>query len=545
MGVEPMGGGETNAVTGGATAFDIVIRAGSLVDGTGSPAINADVGIRNGRIRAIGDLSRASADDEIDATGLTVCPGFIDVHSHSDFTLLLDGRARSALAQGVTTELVGNCGHGCGPMRDTPSFAANIFGYDAVTPLDWRTTEDYLERVERGSPAINVATLVPLGNLRMSVMSDPEQAATPDDVRAMDRLLAEGLAAGAFGLSAGLSYPDSISARPEELEALGQRVQAGGGLYALCMRDTGEGAVPSLDEGIVTARTTGVRLQLSHAMPEAGSPPDMTEQTFERVEDARCDGLDVGFDMHTRPFGEVNLSIALPVWALSGGPSALAERLHDPAARARIKAYPSTLDHYLADPGPDRLTMASVHDSAVLGHSLAELTPGGGDVLDTVLDILLAEVDEVHRPLVLIWMYPEDAVARFFRHPLCSIASDATTLSPGGPLGDAIFHGAYTWAAWFLRRIVRERGELTVEDGIRRVTSLPASRIGLADRGVIREGAWADIAVFDLAHTTERGTVEAPNRLAEGVRHVLVNGRFAVRDGAFQEARSGAVLRRG
>ena len=529
----------------GRDPFEVILRGGSVVDGTGAPARVADVGVADGRIHAIGALTGASAADEVDAAGLTVTPGLIDVHSHSDFTLLMDGRAQSALAQGVTTELVGNCGHGCAPMRASPAFAANIFGYDGVTPLDWRTTEDYLERVEGGAPAINVAALVPLGNLRMSVMDDPERSATPEDLRAMGRLLEEGLAAGAFGLSSGLSYPDSIAARPEELEQLNGIVQGVGGLYAICMRDTGEGAIASLEEGLETARSTGVRLQLSHAMPEAGSPTDMTAQTFERVERARSDGFDVGFDMHTRPFGEVNLSIALPVWAVSGGPAALAARLRDPAERARIKAYPSTLRHYLADPGPDGLTMAFVRDPAILGRSLAQLTPPGGDVLDTVLDILLAEVEEVHRPLVLIWMYPEDEVARFFRHPLCSIASDATTLSPGGPLGDAIFHGAYTWAAWYLRRMVRQRGELSLEEGIRRVTSLPASRIGLHDRGVVREGARADLTLFDLAHTTERGTVEAPNQLAAGARHVLVNGRFAIRNGAFTGIRSGSVLRRG
>ncbi len=528
----------------GRERFDLVIRGGSIVDGTGSARAAADVAIAGGRIRAIGDLSVASAADEVDATGLVVCPGLIDVHSHSDFTLLVDGRAQSALAQGVTTELVGNCGHGCSPMRDTPAFAANIFGYDARTPLDWRSTAEYLGRLEREAPSINVATLVPLGNLRIAVMDDPERSASRDDLDAMARLLEEGLAAGAFGLSAGLSYPDSINADPAELERLNELVAGQNGLYAICMRDTGDGAVGSLDEGLETARATGVRLQLSHAMPEAGSPPDMMDLTFERVAACRDDGFDVGFDMHTRPFGEVNLSIALPVWALEGGPRALEIRLRDRATRDRIKAYPSTLNHYLADPGPERLTMAFVHDPAVRGRSLAELTPDGGDALDTVLDILVDEVDEVHRPLVLIWMYPEDEVARFYRHPLCAIASDATTLSPVGPLEDAMFHGAYTWAAWFLRRMVNERTELPLEEAIRRVTSLPASRIGLRDRGVIRAGAWADLAVLDLGRVAERGTVEAPNRLAEGARHVVVNGRFAVRDGSFTDERSGSVLRR-
>ena len=523
--------------------FEVILRHGTVIDGTGRPRMLADVAIRAGRIAEVGDLSGASAEDDIDVSGLAVCPGFIDVHSHSDFTLLVDGRAQSALAQGVTTELVGNCGHGCSPMGASPQFAANIFGYDAVTPLDWRSTADYLKRLEASRPAINVAALVPLGNVRMATMTDPARTATSAELGEMQRLVEAGLSEGAFGLSSGTSYPDSISARPEELTALARPVAARGGLYAVCMRDTGALAVESLEEAIDTARGASVRLELSHAMPEAGSPADMTEQTFERVERARQGGLDVAFDMHTRPFGEVNLSVALPVWATAGTTAALKARLSDPVARARIKAAGSSMDHYLADPGPGALTLEHVSDHALRGRSLQELTPHGGDPLDTILDILLAEVDEVHRPLVLIWMYPEDDVARFLDHPLCSVASDATTLSLNGPLGSAVFHGAFTWASWFLRRIVRERGELSWEEGIRRLTSLPAARIGLRDRGIVRPGAQADIAVLDMPKLRERGTVQEPNQLAEGARYVLVNGRLALREGRFEDARHGEILR--
>lgn len=529
----------------GAQHFEVILRGGTVIDGTGRPRMRADAAIHHGRIARIGDLSGATARDDIDASGLVVCPGLIDIHSHSDFTLLIDGRAQSALAQGVTTELVGNCGHGCSPMGDAPQFAANIFGYDGNTPLDWRSTADYLGRVEAARPALNVATLVPLGNLRLATMADPARTATAAELRQMARLVEAGLSEGAFGLSSGTSYPDSVSATPDELVVLSRLVAARSGLYAVCMRETGALAVESLQEAVDTGRAAAVRLQLSHAMPEAGSPADMTEQTFERVEQARQAGLDVAFDMHTRPFGEVNLSVALPVWATADGPAALEARLRDRRERARIKAAGSSLDHYLADPGAGALTLERVTNPALRGRNLQELTPLGGDPLDTVLDVLLAEVDEVHRPLVLIWMYPEDEVARFLHHPLCAVASDATTLSLDGPLGSAVFHGAFTWAAWFLRRIVGERGELSWEEGIRRMTSLPAERIGLRDRGVIRPGAWADIAVFDPGQTRERGTVEAPNQLAEGTRYVLVNGRFAVREGRFEDARPGMVLRAG
>jgi N-acyl-D-aspartate/D-glutamate deacylase len=314
-------------------------------------------------------------------------------------------------------------------------------------------------------------------------------------------------------------------------------------LSAWCVRHTDERAVDGIKEAIETGRASGARVQVSHAMPMPGSPPDMMERTFEMVDGARRDGVDTGFDMHTRPFGEVNLSVALPVWALEGGRTSLSERLSLPATRARIKAYPSLVSRFLPDPGASGMVLALTRNPDLIGKTLAELTPAGGDPLDTVLDVLRDEVDDVHRPLILIMMYPEDRVARFYSHPLCAVASDATTLSAGGPLGDAVFYGAYTWAAWFLRRMVRERGTLSLGEAIRRLSSLPASRAGLADRGAIREGAPADLAVFDLASTAEHGTLEAPNQLATGMVHVLVNGAFSLRDRRFTEARPGEVLR--
>jgi N-acyl-D-aspartate/D-glutamate deacylase len=527
-----------------ADAFDLIIRSGSVVDGTGRSAFQADVGISGGRVRAIGDLGQASAGDEIDASGLTVAPGFIDVHSHSDFTLAVDGRAQSALAQGVTTELVGNCGHGCSPMRqENPAFAANIFGYESVIPLDWRTTADYLDRLERARPAVNVGTLMTLGNLRLAAMTNPEKTASPDERRDMLRLLEEGLDAGAFGLSVGLQYADSVETHVDEVIELTRAVASHGGLFASCVRYSDERAVEGITEAIETGRATGAKVQVSHAMPQPGSPAGMFDTTFELVESARNDGIDTAVDMHTRPFGELNLSAALPVWAVDGDAEAIRARLLDPESRARIKAYPSYVRRFFRAPGPEHMTVAKVRDERLLGRSLTDLTAAGGDPLDPVLDILVDEVEDIHRPLLMIDLYTEDDMARFYQHPLCAIASDATSLSPDGVLGHAIFHGAYTWAAWFLRRIVRERQALSLEEAIRHLTGLPAERMGLVDRGLLREGAWADVAIFDPSRIAERGTFEAPSRLAVGVEHVIVNGVPAWRGAQPTDARPGAVLR--
>jgi N-acyl-D-amino-acid deacylase len=379
--------------------------------------------------------------------------------------------------------------------------------------------------------------------LRTAAMKDAERVSTPEERRRMIGFLEEGLDAGAFGLSSGLQYPDSVGTQADEMDELARTVARYGGIYASCVRHTDELAVAGLTEAIDTGRSSGVKVQISHAMQQPGSPPDMEQQTYDLVEAGRRDGVDIAFDMHTRPFGELNLSTALPVWAVAGGSDEIARRLADPAERDRIKAYPSMIRRFFLAPGPEVMWVAAVKDPNLAGRSIAELTPPGGDPIETVLDILRGEVADVHRPLAMMTLYTEDDMARFYQHPLCSLASDATTLSPDGPLGHAVFHGAYTWAAWFLRRIIRERRALTPEEGIRRMTSLPASRMGLSDRGILREGARADIAVFDLERTTERGTVEAPSQLATGMAHVLVNGSFALRDGRFTDQRAGHVLR--
>jgi N-acyl-D-aspartate/D-glutamate deacylase len=525
--------------------FDLIVRSGTVIDGTGGAGRRADIGISDGVIRAIGDLQQAGAAEEIDADGLIVTPGIVDVHSHSDLTLLVDGRAQSALAQGVTTELVGNCGHGCLPLRDKPEFAANIFGYDRSFELGWRSAAEYLARLEDGGPAINVGTLVPLGNLRLATMDDPESVASPEQRQAMRSLLEEALDEGALGFSSGLQYPDSVATLPEELADLTAAVASRGGLYSACVRHTDVRAVEGIAEPINTAASSGVRVQISHAMPMPGSPPGMTERTYELVDNGRSAGVDVAFDMHTRASGEVNLSAMLPLWALAGGTQEIGRRLSSAGERARIKEYPSYIRRFIDNPGPQDMVVVLTGDTSLVGKTLTELTPSGGDPLDTIMDILREEGDDIHRPLVLIKMYPEDELTKFYQHPFCAVMSDATALCLDGPLASAIFYGAFTWASWYLRRVVRERQDLSLPEAIRKVTSLPAERIGLKDRGTIREGARADIAMFDFDAVSDKGTLTSPNQLALGTVNVLVNGVPALRNGALTGARPGRVLRSG
>ncbi len=524
------------------SGFDLIVRSGTVVDGTGAPPVTADVGISGGVIKEIGDLSSVTAADEIDAAGLVVTPGIIDVHSHADLTLAIDGRAESALTQGVTTVLVGNCGHGCTPLRDRPEYAAAIFGYNRSIPLDWQSTGEYHEKLRQARPGINVGTLVPLGNLRLTAMEDPEQTASDDQMKHMRALLEEALDEGALGFSCGLQYADSVATRTEELNEFNRIVAARGGLFAACVRHTDERAVEGIEEPIASAAATGVKTQISHAMPQPGSPQGMTEKTFELVDRARRSGLDVGFDMHTREWGELNMSAMLPLWALAGSRQEIDARLGNKAERERIKDYPGYVRRFVRTPGPEEMRVVMTRDPSLVGKTVAELTPAGQDPLDTLLDILRSEGDDIHRPQILIRMYPEEQLASFLEHPQCAAMSDATALSLHGPLGDEIFYGAFTWASWFLRHVVRERPALSLAEGIRKVTSLPAERIGLGDRGVLKPGTRADISVFDFERVSESGTLEAPNQLATGTAHVIVNGVVALRGGVVTGARGGAVL---
>ncbi|MYB45314.1 MAG: D-aminoacylase [Acidimicrobiia bacterium] len=525
--------------------FDLVIRGGRLVDGTGAPSRSGDLGIAEDRIAAIGDLSRAESRRSLDATGMVVAPGFMDIHSHSDFTLLIDPRAHSQIFQGVTTELVGNCGHGCAPVGPrVDAFTGNIYGYQDTHPIDWTTMEGYLARLEEAGPAVNVATLVPNGNLRLAAVGDMTRPATADETALMAQLLEEGLDSGAFGFSTGLEYPAEREASEEELIELCRVTARHGGLYATHERNREVFAIEAVDEGLRAAAATGVRLQVSHIIPRRGGPVGSLERCIELVEAAHESGLDVEFDAHTRLHGITNLSAVLPSWAMDDGPARLRRYLKDPAMRDRLKRYDSIISSFGLG-GWDRVALFCSEGSPTkVGHSIAELTPAGGDPYDTLYDLLLAEGDDPHGALLIVESYDDDMLAHTFRHPLCTTESDATALCTDGPLGDTTFLGAYTWVGIFFRTMVRERRELTLEEAVYKLSAQPADRMRLGDRGRLIEGKKADIVVFDPDEFSDRGTLDDPNCPAVGVRHVLVNGGPTVIDGAETGHRSGRVLRR-
>ena len=519
-------------------SVDIAIRNGLVIDGTGGEPLRADVGLKGDRIVVVGNVSEAAT--EIDATGKVLAPGFIDIHSHSDFTLLVDPRAVSAVHQGVTTEVVGNCGFGCFPLLNKELAPKAIYGHSAEVPLSWATAAGYFERLEEAAPAINVASLVPNGQLRLSVVGLADRPARPDELAQMKILLDEALEQGAWGYSTGLEYATERGADEDELVAMCEACGRRHGIYATHTRRRDAGAEEAVDEALRTAERSGVRLQVSHLIPRNGL--ESARGCIERVERAAAVGMDIAFDMHTRLYGTTFLLTALPPWALED-PSRLREILGSKEQRRAMRGYESILSA-----GGDWSRIVLLDNDVWPDYARRDVAAiaaeRGQEPLDTVHDLLLGAAEDPAALMTIIHAYTEQQQREAFAHPLCVPGSDATTMAPTGPLAGHVFHGAYTWAAWYLRFCVQQEGLLSLAEGIHRLTAAPAKRLGLADRGVLRAGAHADVVVFDPLVFREQGTTFDPSRLATGMDTVIVNGTLTLSAGELTGARNGQVLRR-
>jgi N-acyl-D-amino-acid deacylase len=526
--------------------FDVVIRGGRVVDGTGAPARLADVGVRDGRIADIGTLAGADAATVIDATGSVVAPGFVDIHSHGDVTVMTDPRARSAIAQGVTTIVVGNCWHSPAPLPIPAALPDLTFGYLEGSPIAWTSFGEYLDALEQARPAVNVASLAGHNAIRVAVLGQSPREATATELRAMAAEVERAIEAGAFGLSSGLEYPLGARATTDELVHLASTVARHGGLFALHTRDRDFHAVEAFDEAFDVAERSGAALQISHIAPRRGAPAGALEDVLARIDRARAGGLDVACDQHTRYHGITKLATMLPPSASAVGTAELLRQLRDPESRASFHDFREPI-HKLGLMGEwDRMALFEARESpGLVGKDFATIgRERGQHPLDAMMDILLEAGDDAPNVLFVGLVQTQEDLDLTFASATCSPESDATTLAPDGPLAHQRFLGAYTWAAFYLRCIVRERRVLPLEEGIRRLTQMPAQRVGLADRGVLAPGAWADVTVFDPDLVQDRGTVAEPNAFPDGIRHVLVNGQLAFTDGRFAADRSGRVLRR-
>ncbi len=539
-------------------AFDLLIRGGTLVDGTGTPGRPADIGVTGDRITAIGDLSAvdiASVRDVTDAHGLIVAPGFVDPHGHSDSSVLLDGALPSHLHQGYTTQLSGNCGYTLAPL--TPPARALLQPDLDTRTLDpaWSGFAGYLDEVEAQPLGLNVAFLVGHGTVRGAVLGPDDRRPSPAELASMVAHVDEAMEAGALGISTGLIYPPGIHARPEEIATLVAAAYRRGGLYATHMRNEAAEVAAAIDEALDTAvaagRLAGVpgRLQVSHLKAAATSVFGSGPALIEQIERARAAGLDVAADQYPYTAAHTTLATVLPPDILALDLDEAVAVLRDPAARARIRALQaqgiSGWENVARDPGWDGVVIAfSATRPSWNGRSLAEIAAiEGGDPADLAMDVL---ADERLAVDCILHCMDEGDVEAIMAVPWIAVCTDAEARRPGHPvLGRGVPHPrAYGSTARVLGRYVRERGVLPLETAVAKMSGVPAARLGLHQRGLVREGWAADLVVFDAATVIDTATFEHPASYPAGIPHVIVNGRLAIRDGVETGERPGRLLRR-
>ncbi len=534
--------------------FDLLIHGATLVDGTGTPGRRADVGVVRDRVVAIGDLAAVDPLEvatAIDATGRIVAPGFVDPHGHSDASVLVDGALASHLQQGFTTQLSGNCGDSVAPVTPLGREAIEVSMADVRTCPEWTTFAAYLEIVARQPLGPNVAFLCGHGTLRGAVLGPSHEPPTLDQAAAMARHLEEALDAGAFGLSSGLIYAPGIHARPEEVAALVGVVARHGGLYATHLRNEAAGLFEALDEALGTARAAGpaTRLQVSHLKAAARSVFGRAGEAVELLERARADGLDVAADQYPYTAAATTLQCVLPPWLLALPVEETVAALGDAGVRGRVRADVaagiSGWENVAADPGWEGIVVGgSPRHPEWTGRSFGDLGRAlGRDPVDVACDLLVA--DRLASQVTIHCMDEADVEA-LLAVPWIAVCTDATGRRPGHPVLDAgVPHPrTYGSAPRVLGRYVRERGILPLETAVAKLTSVPAARLELADRGVVRAGAFADLVVFDPATVADRATYERPSVHPAGIDAVIVNGVVAVRDGVESGLRPGRLLRR-
>ncbi len=541
--------------------YETIIKNGVVVDGTGNPWFKADVGISQRKIAHVGELTKARAKRIIEARGLVVSPGFIDIHTHSDLSLLINPRAESKIRQGVTTELIGNCGTSPAPVRkETLRFLKDEWGAEAkAVKWNWSSFGDYLRRLKENEVSLNVASLVGHGTIRTAVMGVENRSPTNKDMKEMKRLVAQSMEDGAFGLSSGLVYLPGCFAKTSELIELCKVVAKYGGFYASHTRGERETVVDALKEAIEIGEKAKVPIQVSHNCPKYGGHGKFKEMS-KLYQDARARGVDLTIDNDAHTDLGPQLSNILPQWAQVGGSKKIVERLKDPETREKIKRE-IVNDEY---PGPgycglvkhgrwDRIFLFNARkNKQLVGKSFESIAKLHGiDPFDAYFDVLIEERGEA----TAIFNYiDDDDIRAVLKHPIMMVCSDGNAVAPYGVLGriSGYYPCSYGEYPYILERFVREERILTLQEAIRKMTSFPAQRLGLKDRGLLREGAWADIVIFDPNTIKDRATSRYPYRFPlsnfphkypEGIAYVLVNGEIVVGKGKHRGVFPGKVLR--
>jgi N-acyl-D-amino-acid deacylase len=528
--------------------YDILIKNGKIIDGSGNLYYYADIGIKGEKIVDIGKLAGAQADRVIDARGLVVCPGFIDVMGQSSFTLLIDGKAESKVFQGVTTELFGE-GISVAPI--TPSLRKQLLLWYADLPFEvnWSTFAEYFSQLEQKGISLNTGSYVGAASIRMCVLGFDDRPPTEQEMEKMKQLTAQSMEEGVLAISSALVYPPGSFATTEQLIELCKVASRYGVIYITHMRSEAESLLQGIEEAMEIGREAHIPVEIFHFKAAGQKNWHLMDEAIKKINKARAQGQDITADIYPYTAGATSLSAIVPPWVSDGGPQKFLERLKDSATRKKIAHQIETdsqgwENFYLASGGWDKIVVSSVEtekNKQLEGKNILEVAKiRNQPPMEAFFDLLIEENAQVG---AVLFMMSEDNIAAKMKQSWVAIATDADALSPEGILGEGKPHPrAYGTYPRVLGRYVREKGIITLEDAIRKMTSLPAQRMGIQDRGLLKEGMYADITIFNPDTIIDKATYVEPHQFPIGVDYVLVNGHIVVEKGKHSGALPGKII---
>jgi N-acyl-D-amino-acid deacylase len=533
-----------------AAVYDVIIANGTIVDGSGMPGLQGDLGIRGDRVIAVGDLSGAETRQRIDAKGMVVAPGFIDMMGQSELSVLIDPRAQSKIFQGITTEVTGE-GGSAAPISDYQIHEQRDFLKHYKLKIDWQTLDGYFKRLEQNPPAINLATFVGTAQVRQYVMKDANRAPTPAELARMCALVKEAMEQGALGVTSALMYPPNSYAKTEELIALSKVASRYGGIYATHMRNEGDTIRESLDEAMRIGREANIPVEVFHLKCAGKKNWGQMPGVLKKLEAARSSGLDITADQYPYTAASNGLASCMPEWAAEGGLEKSLARLRNPRIREQIKKEirhpkPGVDDDYLSAGGGSGILISSVLNPRLKmyeGKRLNEVAKmmGKKDELDAALDLILGDRGNTQQ---ILFIMSEPDVRAAMKLTWIGVCCDSDAHAVDGPMSEGKPHPrCFGSFPRILGHYVRDLKLLTLEQAIYKMTSRSAERVHLKDRGLLKPGYFADVVVFDPRKVRDVATYENPKQISVGIRYVIVNGKTVITDGKQTAARPGTPLR--